>query len=92
MVAAAVKARAAVGTVAGWRWLRRILGALALVVSCTALAVGGLWLGLRLSTPGTYSSALGTASFQVQPAAHGSVEVFIPLPTGACGRTRSAHP
>ena len=79
MVAAAVKARAAVGTVVGWRWLRRILGALALVVSCTALAVGGLWLGLRLSTPGTYSSALGTASFQVQPAAHGSVEVFIPL-------------
>ena len=79
MVAAAVKARDAVGTLVGWRWVRRTLAGLALVVGCTALAIGGLWLGLRLSTPGTYSSALGTASFRVQPAAHGSVEVFIPL-------------
>jgi Calcineurin-like phosphoesterase superfamily domain len=77
MVVAADKAR--VGLVNGWRWVRRALAGLALIVSCTALAVGGLWLGLRLSTPGTYGSALGTASFQVQPAAHGSVEVFVPL-------------
>jgi hypothetical protein len=43
------------------------------------LAVGGIWLGLRLSTPGTYSSALGSASFEVRTATHGDVEVFIPL-------------
>jgi hypothetical protein len=59
--------------------VRRILAASALIVSCTALALGGLWLGLRLSTPGTYSSAVGTASFQVKTAGHGGVEVFIPL-------------
>ncbi|HET7046918.1 MAG TPA: metallophosphoesterase family protein [Solirubrobacteraceae bacterium] len=58
---------------------RRTLAALGLILSCTALALGGLWLGLRLSTPGTYGSALGTASFQVKTSEHGGLEVFIPL-------------
>jgi len=59
--------------------VRRAFAAVALIVSCTALALGGLWLGLRLSTPGTYGSALGTASFEVKPYEHGGLEVFIPL-------------
>jgi hypothetical protein len=59
--------------------VRRTVAALALILSCTALALGGLWLGLRLSTPGTYGSALGTASFQVKTSEHGGLEVFIPL-------------
>lgn len=59
--------------------VHRAFVALALIVSCTALALGGLWLGLRLSTPGTYGSALGTASFQVKTSEHGGLEVFIPL-------------
>ena len=59
--------------------VRRAVAALALILSCTALALGGLWLGLRLSTPGTYGSALGTASFQVNTSEHGGLEVFIPL-------------
>lgn len=79
MDAVAVRARNAVGGAIGRRWFRRVFAGIVLIVGCTALAVGGLWLGLRLSTPATYGSALGTASFQVQPAAHGSVEVFIPL-------------
>ena len=75
----ALKARDAARGVLGARWVHRVLAACALTLSCTALALGGLWLGLRLSTPGTYGSALGTASFQVQPSSHGSVEVFVPL-------------
>ena len=59
--------------------VRRAVAALALILSCTALALGGLWLGLRLSTPGTYGSALGAASFQVKTSEHGGLEVFIPL-------------
>lgn len=79
MVVVALKARDAARGVIGARWVRRALAAFALIVSCTGLALGGLWLGLRLSTPGTYGSALGTASFQVQPSSHGGVEVFVPL-------------
>ena len=58
---------------------RQLLRAVAIVIGCSALALGGLWLGLRLSTPATYSSALGTASFQLRLSARGTVEVFIPL-------------
>jgi diadenosine tetraphosphatase ApaH/serine/threonine PP2A family protein phosphatase len=79
MVVVALKARDAARGVLGARWVRRMLAAVALIVGCSALALGGLWLGLRLSTPGTYGSALGTASFQVQPSSHGGIEVFIPL-------------
>jgi hypothetical protein len=80
MVEIALKAQASLG--AATRWLagsRRVLVAVAVVVSCPALALGGLWLGLRLSTPATYGSPLGTASFQLQASSHGRVEVFIPL-------------
>jgi hypothetical protein len=59
--------------------LRSVAARLAIGVACVTLAVGGIWLGLRLSTPGTYSSALGSASFQLRSATHGDVEVFIPL-------------
>jgi len=80
MVAAALRARArfarAIGGVAP---LRQALLAVAVLASCVALALGGLWLGLRLSTPGTYPSALGTASFQLTASSQGTVEVFIPL-------------
>lgn len=79
MVAVALKARDAARSVMAANWVRRALAAFVLIGGCTALAVGGLWLGLRLSTPGTYGSALGAASFQVQPASHGGIEVFVPL-------------
>jgi len=80
MVDAAVKARAAAGTVGHRaRPVRRALLALSVLAGCAALAVGGLWLGFRLSTPGIYGSALGTASFQLEASARGGVEVFIPL-------------
>ena len=80
MVTAAHKARASFGA-----WIERIpavravLLALAVSVSCVTLALAGIWLGLRLSTPGTYPSALGSASFQVELSSRGKVEVFIPL-------------
>jgi Calcineurin-like phosphoesterase superfamily domain len=61
------------------RVLRRPAQLLAAVALCAALALGGLWLGMRLSTPATYGSALGTASFQLRLSSHGAVEVFIPL-------------
>lgn len=72
------------------RVLRRLLAAVAVTAGCIALAFGGLWLGLRLSTPATYGSALGTDSFQVQPAAHGAVEVFIIPPTTRAGQSSSS--
>jgi hypothetical protein len=58
---------------------RQMLRAVALLGACAVLAVFGLWLGLRLSTPATYGSALGTASFQLELSSKGNVEVFIPL-------------
>src|SRR5579871_2583694 len=58
---------------------RQLLRAVAIVIGCSALALGGLWLGLRLSTPATYGSALGSASFQLELSSRGNVEVFIPL-------------
>ncbi|HEY1510300.1 MAG TPA: metallophosphoesterase family protein [Solirubrobacteraceae bacterium] len=73
------KPKNVVGAAVANKAVRRALAALGLILSCTALAIGGLWLGLRLSTPGTYGSALGSASFQVETAGHGGVEVFIPL-------------
>jgi hypothetical protein len=51
--------------------LRAILQALAVGLGTVALAVGGIWLGLRLATAGTYPSALGTASFQVDLSSRG---------------------
>jgi predicted phosphodiesterase len=50
---------------------------LALVV--LALALGGVWLGLRVASPGEYETELGRVSVRVTPAAHGQVEAFVPL-------------
>jgi hypothetical protein len=59
--------------------LRSVAARMTIGAACLLLAVGGIWLGLRVSTPGTYPSALGSASFQLRTATHGDVEVFIPL-------------
>src|SRR5207248_10549275 len=56
-----------------------IVAAIGVACACVLLAIGGIWLGLRLSTAGTYPSALGSASFQVELSSRGKVEVFIPL-------------
>lgn len=80
MVPTALTPKLARGGIAGRRPLvRRALVWSAVALGCVALALGGLWLGLRLSTPATYPSALGTASFQVRASSSGGVEVFIPL-------------
>jgi hypothetical protein len=80
LTALALRARRSLGVALGRRSaLLRAAAWLAVAASCGLLAVGGMFLGLRLATPGTYSSALGSASFQVRPATHGEVEVFIPL-------------
>jgi predicted phosphodiesterase len=59
--------------------VRIALGTIIVSVSCIALAFGGIWLGLRVASAGTYPSALGSASFKVELSSHGRVEVFIPL-------------
>jgi predicted phosphodiesterase len=75
-----LRVRASVGAAIGRvPAVRAILLGFAIAVSTVGLAVGGIWLGLRLSTAGTYPSALGTASFQVELSSRGKVEVFIPL-------------
>jgi hypothetical protein len=80
MVVLALKVRASFGAAIGRVPLIRTLAiALAVAVACGSLAVGGIWLGLRLSTAGTYPSALGTASFRVELSSKSGVEVFIPL-------------
>jgi predicted phosphodiesterase len=80
MAVSDVRVRAAVGAALGRvPAVRGVLIALAVGLSSVGLAVGGIWLGLRLSTAGTYPSALGSASFQVELSSRGMVEVFIPL-------------
>jgi predicted phosphodiesterase len=48
--------------------------ALALVI-----ALAGVWLGLRVASPGEYETELGRVSVRVTPAAHGQVEAYVPL-------------
>jgi hypothetical protein len=80
MVALALRAGASFGAAIGRiRLLRAVLVTLAVGMCCVALALGGIWLGLWLSTPVAYPSALGSASFQVKLSSHGEVEAFIPL-------------
>jgi hypothetical protein len=80
MAVLALKLRASFGAAIGRVPLIRTFAiGLAVTLGCAALAVGGIWLGLRLSTAGTYPSALGTASFRVELSSRGGVEVFIPL-------------
>jgi hypothetical protein len=80
MVAAALKLRASFGAAARRAALvRPIAVGLGVACACVVLAIGGIWLGLRVSTAGTYPSALGSASFRVGLGSPGGVEVFIPL-------------
>jgi predicted phosphodiesterase len=44
-----------------------------------ALALAGVWLGLRTATPGEYPTELGRVSVRVTPAARGQLEAFVPL-------------
>ncbi|HEX2104705.1 MAG TPA: metallophosphoesterase family protein [Solirubrobacteraceae bacterium] len=44
-----------------------------------ALALAGVWLGLRIASPGEYETELGRVSVRVTPAAHGQVEAYVPL-------------
>jgi hypothetical protein len=74
-----LRARSALGAINRFPVLRRALLSILVACSCVALALGGLWLGLRLSSAGTYPSALGTVSFQLEASSRGEVEVFIPL-------------
>jgi Calcineurin-like phosphoesterase superfamily domain len=80
MATVAHKPRASLGD-----WIGRVpavrtgLRVLAVSLSCLGLALAGIWVGLRLSTAGTYPSAIGTVSFRVELSSHGKVEVFIPL-------------
>jgi calcineurin-like phosphoesterase family protein len=46
---------------------------------CLALALAGLWLGVRLATPGTYETPLGRVSVGVSIASHGEVAAYVPL-------------
>src|ERR1700754_1948690 len=43
------------------------------------LAVTGVWLGLRVASPGEYETELGRVSVRVTPATRGAVEAYIPL-------------
>jgi hypothetical protein len=63
----------------GRRRARRGAVALAGVVVALALALGGVWLGLRAASPGEYETELGRVSVRITPAAHGQVEAFVPL-------------
>jgi hypothetical protein len=46
---------------------------------CLALALAGLWLGVRLATPGEYETPLGRVSVGVSIASHGEVAAYVPL-------------
>jgi hypothetical protein len=46
---------------------------------CLALALAGLWLGVRLATPGEYETPLGRVSVRVSIASHGEVAAYVPL-------------
>ncbi len=46
---------------------------------CLALALAGLWLGVRLATPGEYETPLGRVSVGVSISSHGEVAAYVPL-------------
>jgi predicted phosphodiesterase len=46
---------------------------------CLALALAGLWLGVRLATPGEYETPLGRVSVGVSVSTHGEVAAYVPL-------------
>src|SRR5207247_664907 len=49
------------------------------VLVCLLLASTGVWIGVRLASPGEYDTVLGRVSVRVPPGAHGELEAFIPL-------------
>jgi hypothetical protein len=63
----------------GRRRARRAGLALGGLLVALALALGGVWLGLRIASPGEYETELGRVSVRVTPAAHGEVEAYVPL-------------
>src|ERR1700742_2337316 len=42
------------------------------------LALTGVFVGLRIASPGEYETELGRVSVRVTPAAHGEVEAYVP--------------
>lgn len=52
---------------------------MAVALAAVALGAGGLWLGLRTETAGTYPSQLGTVQVRVGFAVHGAIEAYVPL-------------
>ena len=44
-----------------------------------SLALTGVFVGLRLASPGEYETELGRVSVRVAPATHGIVEAYVPL-------------
>ncbi len=61
------------------RRARRAALALGAAGVALLLALAGVWLGLRVASPGEYDTELGRVSIRVTPAAHGQVEAFVPL-------------
>ena len=59
---------------------RRRVAALVLApLVVVVLALAGVWLGLRVASPGEYETELGRVSVRVTPATRGTVEAYIPL-------------
>jgi Calcineurin-like phosphoesterase superfamily domain len=59
---------------------RRRVAVLAIApVVAVALAVAGVFLGLRIASPGEYETELGRVSVRVTPSTHGEVEAYVPL-------------
>jgi predicted phosphodiesterase len=58
---------------------RRVAPALAIVVAVLGLALAGVWLGLRIASPGEYETQLGRVSVRLTPSATGRLEAYVPL-------------
>lgn len=54
------------------------MGRLASIALTLVLTLAGMYLGMRIAGPVTRSYNLGSISYEVRPALHGSAEVFIP--------------
>ena len=55
------------------------MAALLAVVATVALALGGVWLGVRLTSPGEYDTPLGRISVELDQARHGEIAAYVPL-------------
>jgi hypothetical protein len=56
-----------------------VLRAVLVAVVTLALALGGVWLGVRLATPGEYGTPLGRISVAIDQARHGEIAAYVPL-------------